>query len=276
MYKNGLRFDDTLAKNLDSEKKRVDMNKASLLIIDGGVGEGKTTLSVECAEYYQGCECNLKNQYALGGEEFMEKLQICYDNNMIVVIYDEAGDFNKRGSLTRFNQQLIRVFQTFRAFKILVILTLPNFNVIDNSLFDMKVPRMLLHCNKRTLSQGNYSGFSLYRMQYIKHKMQKLVIPEYAYTQVVPNFRGHFLDLSTERAKELDKISTAGKLNIVNQNVLESKNLVNIKEISKKIFRDHRWVRKKLRQFKLEPSLIHKKKKYYNSSVIDILMGETR
>ena len=35
-----------------------------------------------------------------------------------VIVYDEAGDFNRRGALTKSNAQLNRAFEACRAFKI--------------------------------------------------------------------------------------------------------------------------------------------------------------
>ena len=49
MAYNGQLFDDSLNKNIQGLKDRVAINKAAMLVIDGGVGEGKTTLAVEIA-----------------------------------------------------------------------------------------------------------------------------------------------------------------------------------------------------------------------------------
>ena len=42
LYKHGLPFSEKLKQNIDELIQRVKNNKASLIIIDGGVGEGKT------------------------------------------------------------------------------------------------------------------------------------------------------------------------------------------------------------------------------------------
>ena len=42
LYNYGLPFSKDLARNLDEQKERVKGRKASLIIIDGGIGEGKT------------------------------------------------------------------------------------------------------------------------------------------------------------------------------------------------------------------------------------------
>lgn len=271
LYDNGLPFSSTLDKNLDDIKLRVEKNKAALIIIDGGVGEGKTTLCVHCAEYISGEEIVFKDQLAMGGSDFAKKLKICHSKGKIVVIYDEAGDFNKRASLTKFNAMLNRIFETYRAFKILVILSLPSFSVLDNSLFDKQIPRLLLHCENRSERYGNYKGYSLYRMYYIKEKMKKLIVKPFGYNLVEPNFRGHFLDLKPERSKELDKFTVSGKLDILDHSEVAFEGLLSFYEISEKIDMSVGWIKKKMTALQIKEKKVYKNRKYFDSSIIDIL-----
>lgn len=273
-YSHGLPFDKTLAVSIDALRDRIERKKSAMIIIDGGLGEGKTTLAVHIADYYNNREISFKDQYSMGGDKFQEQLYICHEKGLPVIIYDESGDFSKRGALTKFNQRLNRVFETFRAFKILVILVLPNFNVLENQLLENKVPRMLINCHSRNRRQGNYRVYSLYRMHYIKHKMTKLVVKEYAYTQVTPNFRGHYLDLDPERSQELDRIGSQGKLEIITENVLEAKGLISIQGLCKRLQRSDIWIRGKLKKLKIKEQVIHKRRKYYDALVLDFLRNE--
>lgn len=275
-YAHGLPFSKGLDKNLEALKQRIDLNKASLLIIDGGVGEGKTTLAVECGEYFEEGPLELKLQLAMGGEQFQERLQMSIDSKKKVVIYDEAGDFNKRGSLTAFNQRLNRVFETYRGYGILVILCLPNFGVLDQQLFENKIPRLLINCYDRSKTYGNYRGYSLFRMFYLRHKMKKIIVPPHAYGQVEPNFYGHFLDLTPERNKELDKISTEGKREVLNENILQNRGLFHVMQIAKKLHKSRPWVTDKIRKLNLKPEYTYKKKNYYEGDIINILNEEVK
>ena len=46
MYNStGLPFNGRLAKSINDQRIRIKKKKASMIIIDGGVGEGKTTLA---------------------------------------------------------------------------------------------------------------------------------------------------------------------------------------------------------------------------------------
>lgn len=268
LYNHGLPFSRPLDRDLEDLKKRIEGKKASMILIDGGVGEGKTTLGVEVAEYYQGKPLNFKKQYAIGGDQFQEKLVLCYDSGLDVLIYDEAGDFNSRGALTSFNQMLNRIFDTFRAFKIMVILILPSFHVLDSPLFDKRIPRMLIHCQNRSKKSGDFTVYSLYRMYYLKHKMKKNIVPSYAYTGTTPNYRGHFLDLAPSKSIELEKISIEGKKQIISENILKNKGLVCYKDIARKMGKSVIWVRQKVGKLKIKEEQIYKKHKYFDSGIV--------
>lgn len=271
LYDHGLPFSKGLDINLTDIKIRVEKNKAALIVIDGGVGEGKTTLAVEVSEYIMEAEVIFKEQLAMGGSDFAKKLKICYKAGYIVIIYDEAGDFNKRGALTRFNAMLNRIFETYRAFKILVILVLPSFAVLDNSLFDKQIPRLLLHCEGRTDNYGDYKAYSLYRMFYIREKMKKLTVKPFAYNLVEPNFRGHFLDLKPERAKELDKFTISGKLDILDQGEITFDGMMSFYELSEKLEMSVSWIKKKMTALEVKEKKIYKNRKYFDQGVLDIL-----
>lgn len=276
LYPNGHPFSDGLPENLDLLDTRVHKGKASLIIIDGQVGEGKTTLGVEIADYY-----NLKKslpvieltaqgpQYAKGGLEFIKKIGVCYQEKLPANLYDEAGDFNKRGSLTQFNAMLNRTFETFRAFKCVVILTVPDFSVIDQSLFDKGIPRLLLHLTGRTDKTGNYAGYSLYRMLLLRQKMGKLgQMKNYAYKLVQPNFRGHFLDLDPERSKQLDRVSTNYKLQILQKSEIKLDGLMTYPDMAVKLMKSISWVRNTANVLKVKPKRTIKSVKYFDPDAL--------
>jgi len=284
-YDNGLPFQGTLDTNIIEWKDRVlKKNKAAMIIIDGGVGEGKTTLSVHIADFINGAYekqkdgtyktiknnfIDFKKQLSMGGEDFRKKLKGCFNEHLPVCIYDEAGDFEKRGSLTRFNAEMNRVFETYRAFKVVVILTLPSFKVLDNHLLDKQIARALVHCRDRNNFYGAYNGYSLYRMFYIQEKMKKLIVSPFAYNLVQPNFRGNFLDLLPARAQELDKLTTKGKLGILDE--VEVKGYINYAHISKYIGRSIVWVKKKVNQLGIIPAKTHKNKAYFEKNILETL-----
>jgi len=271
MYDNGRPFSDPLKANITSLHNRILAKKASMLVIDGGVGEGKTTLAVEAADEYQGSPIDLAKQKAIGGNDFQRKLNICVKEKLPVIIYDEAGDYNKRSALTKFNRQLNRVFETFRAFQILVIIVLPNFNVLDNALFDKQIPRMLLHCERRTRSYGTFRAYSLYRMFYIKKKMTKLTVSAQAYSSTTPNFYGQFLDLPPKRSNELELSSMKGKKDVIAKGAMANRGYQTVKQVAHSLGVSVEYVNKRVKQLDLSPVETMGRTRYFTSSLKDMI-----
>lgn len=283
LYKHGLPFSECLAENLKDLNQRVKNKKASLILVDGGVGEGKTTLMVEIADYINSLhghpviEIEVKNkkagpQLSMGGSDFLKKLHECHEKQLVCIIYDEAGDFTKRGSLTKFNAMLNRTFDTFRGYRILVILGLPNFNILDNNLFDNQIPRLLLHCHSRTIRSGSFSGYGLDEMNWIRFWMGKW--PKHrtkAYNNVTPNFRGHFLDISPKRSEELDTVSTTSKLSILKKSAVKIEGLLSYPEMATKLNRSVGWTRTAVNNLKIKPSRVIDRAKYFDSDVLNQL-----
>ena len=273
-----LPFCETLAKNLEELDKRVFvLNKASMIVIDGSVGEGKTTLAVHTADYFNklhdkppiALEPKNHPQLSMGGSEFTTCMRICFKTKEIILIYDEAGDFNKRGSISRFNQMLNRVFETYRGFRVVVILCLPCFDVLDNWLFLNCIPRLLLHCEKRGQKFGNYKGYSLYRMMYIRRYMKKFTIPHYAYTSVEPNFRGTFFDLAKERSEKLNILSITGKLGSLKKSEITLGGLLSYVALGEKLNRQHRWIRATAKRLNIRPVKVIDRVKYFDESALN-------
>jgi len=263
VYDHGLPFTEKLKENIDDQKLRIKGNKASMIVIDGQVGEGKTTIAVEVADVIEGERIDLREQLALGGGDFTRKLKLCYGKKKKVIIYDEAGDFNKRGALTKFNAMINRVFETFRAYNIVVILCLPSLYSLDSTLFDKGVIRLCLHVHGRSDTVGHYKGYSLYRSFYLRENMRKNVVKPFAYQQVHPNFYGHFLDLEPGRCRELDKISTKGKMDILDEGEIIYEGLLSMKDMMVSCDRSSIWVRKKLSSLGIMPKKIFKQVNYY-------------
>lgn len=276
-YKNGLPFDGDLADNLQFLVDRVKGKKASLIIINGGVGEGKTTMMVHVLDYINKLhnlpEIDLIDgtQMGMGGLDFMKKLRICAERKLPCLGYDEAGDFSKRGSLTQFNAMLNRTFETFRAFRCIVVIALPNFDILDQNLFDNKIPRLLIDCRNRSMTYGNYSAFSLYRMLLLKARMKKLQLKNYAFSLISPNFRGHFLDVSPERSKQLDRLSTKNKLSILKASEVRVEGLLTYPELATKLMKSVSWVRHSVSNLKLKHARIIDRVKYFDVNTLNRL-----
>ena len=276
---NQLPFSEKHAENLNYQIGRVELGKASLIIYDGGVGEGKTTKAVQDADYINArhrlppisLETKNSPQIAMGAEEFLKKLKLCHAQKLPVIIYDEAGDFNRRGALTKINSVLNRVFETYRGFKIIVMLVLPSFNVLDNSLFDKGIPRLLVNCYGRTKRQGNIRAYGVYRMSYIRAKMAKLIIKKFAYAQQSPNYRGHFKNLSPARIKALDNLSTKSKLGELDKGSIKLEGLKSTKELMNATGLSYQRIHKRLKLLGIKETRNIGLNKYYSPKTIEQL-----
>jgi len=275
-WANGLKIDSTLDKNLGECIQRIRNKKASLIIIDGGVGEGKTTLGVVCAKSIAkklGQEFSILDQVRQGGGDFLKGMDWATTHKRIVVVYDEAGDFNTRASLTYFNQSMNRVFETYRALGIIVILCLPSFADVDTSLMKKKISRMLVHCYARNNNYGNYKVYSLWRMWYLKTKFAKVTVPDDAFKFVSANFFGRFRDLDPKDSDLLELHSIKGKKDIIRKGMLQERGLLPIKTIAHKtgysIETIRRYIkRKKMKGEKYGATL------YYHKEIIENIIVE--
>jgi hypothetical protein len=276
VYDTGFTFDVALASNIRDVYDRVkNQHKGGAIVIDGGIGEGKTTLAVQIADYINKLDgkppiiIDKKTgfQIAMGGQQFIEKLQVTYKEGYPVIIYDEGGDFSRRGSLTQFNQTLNRIFETYRAFKIIVIICLPNFKNLDGSLLEKNIPRFMLHCQERNINRGSFKGYSLYRMFYIAHYMKKIVVSSFAYQIVGANFNGDFLNLEPEREKALDNLSTNSKLNEAEQAEIKMAGLISARDIARKLAKSLAWISLALRDLNIMPAKKIKKLAYYKEDI---------
>ncbi len=276
LYKNGRPFSETLVRGLGEQVGRIDYGKASLVIVDGGVGNGKTTLGVHIADYIQGSEIDLDNQLAVGGNDFVKKLYQGTKKDYKVVIYDESGDFDRRGAISRFNRMLNRIFDTYRTFQIVIILILPSFKVLENDIFDKKIPRILLNTHNKTSNYASFRAYSLYRMYLLKNRMQKLNVPPQAYNLITPNFRGHFKDLSPERSKKLDKISSQAKQDILEEYNLIEDGLLSYKDMARELSKSVIWVKQKVSELRLKHEKTLRNTKYFNEEVLKTLEGEVQ
>jgi len=265
---------DLVETNIDKAIIRKNLKKPVLPIIDGGLSTGKTTLAIllmDMINVKHGLPIvDLDNpiQYAMGGEDFIRKLKQCYEHRLPVITYDEAGDFSRKGALTKFNKTLNRVFETFRAYQIIVIMVLPNFSKLSRDIFDNKIPSFLIHLKERKECYGVAHFYENKSMFYIMHNMKSDIFPEASYSKVYPNFKIRFRDLSPERSKQLDKLSTLGKREFLEMAEIKLHGLLSYDDIAMSLHKSKIWVKKKVSIMNIKPQIIYKKVKYFSNDVV--------
>lgn len=276
-----IREKDALTHFIDSLVERIEIGKGSLLIIDGGLGEGKTTLAIEIADYinekYAGKDIEIEScQYSIGAEKFVNHLTLCYHKGFHVCVYDEAGDFNKRSSLANMNKHLNNVFNMYRSLKVLVIICLPSASFLDSDLFLKGIVRGALHLHKRDKVKGYYAGYDLDRINWVKKKMDFSPTKSLAYSKVKPNFEGEFYNLPEPRATLLDKVSTKGKLDFLFKTARDMENLITRQELQKMFGISKEQLVYCFKKNFIKAETIIKHKAYYNKSIIPILKNSLK
>jgi hypothetical protein len=271
---------DKLAYNICRQIVRIEKRKASLIIIDGMLGEGKTTLALHLADYIEGREVPLEEYIAMGGKEFTRMLPEAFQRRQKVLIYDEAGDYDSKGALTAFNRMLNQVFNTFRVFRLVVILVLPSFLALDKSLWFKGIPRLLIHVRPRR-NLGFFDVYNADRAQWIKAKaegnapnMKKLVKIHDSYKLTTPNFSGVFYNVSPERSHQLDMYGIKGKTAIYAQAAIVGQGLVSYYDIAHALDRSEIWVKKAIIKLKIKHLIKKSRRKYFDKSVIGVLREE--
>lgn len=268
---------NVITDNLKKFKQRVKKkNLASVVIIDGGLGLGKTTTAVQMASYIQGSPIDFKRQLALGGAELMEKLDICHKDKLPVLIYDEASDFNRRGALTKFNAKVNRVFDVCRSFKVIIIVVLPCVVVLDKDMFNKGIVRATFHVADKSINYNLVWAYSAYRSSYLIRDLKdskKNPVLGKAYLKTHFNFDFRTYNLTEERAKELEKYSNNAKLKVLRNSTVRLQGLSNMDQLAEQLGMSKGWVALTLRSKKIPCKAVHHRVKYFDSSALIRLKG---
>lgn len=266
-----------ITDNLKEIDKRVrKKNLASVFLIDGGLGKGKTTTAVQMASWIQGSPIDFKKQLALGGGELTEKLLICQKEKLPVLVYDEASDFNRRGALTKFNAEINRVFDVCRSFKVVIIIVLPCVVVLDKDLFNKGIVRAVFHVADKSKNFNLCWAYSAYRACYLIRDLKdskKNPVLGKAYLKTHPNFDFRTYDLTKERAKELEKFSNGAKLKVLRSTTVRLQGLSNMKQLAEQLGMSKGWVSLTIRTKKIACKAVYHRVKYFDSGAMMKLKG---
>lgn len=215
-------LDAKLRENLDYFIKHVQKLKACIIIIDGGLGVGKTSTAITIAKEIQPNFDEAK-QVGRGTEQFTEAWEYTEKevkvkrNGIKVCVFDEAQDFDRANHATKRNRALKMFFNTFRDSKTLLILCLPHFRRLDVSIYETRAVQMLLHLDEQFSGyvEGRaYDLESLLRMlDYLhrnrndKHLSGLNVYKKGGWS----NFYFRVKKVSAEEQKKQDRASNSGK-----------------------------------------------------------------
>ena len=273
------RMEPLLLQNLMDCAELIQAQHPVIIWVDGILGEGKTTLTGQICDVLNNKPVEFSKFLGMGGPNFLK----IYNESMAKLnacAYDEAGDFNKRGALSRLNTEVNKILQTFRQFKICIIMSLPRFYWSDTTLFELGVVRMLLHCHGRGRSFGRFNAYLPDSLGWLVHYAQTLKTSkkrvDLCYGMVKPNFRGLFYDYPKKRRDELSRYSLAGKKEITRRAAVSQQNLISLRDIAAKLGMKDYTVRRNISLTGLKPSQTICQTHYFDKRTVNKLLDKIK
>jgi ABC-type oligopeptide transport system ATPase subunit len=260
--------------NLDQIYERIEKRLPSLIIIDGGSGQGKSTFGTEIVDYYNNKKglppINLTGvQYAKGGKDFTKKLRQAHADKYPAIIYDEGGDLNRKTTLSKFNRTMDMVFNQLRIYDLVIILITQSVGYLENDLFTKGIVRMLINCYGRTnLTKSYFRAYELDRINYLRQAIKKEVTPIKAYQKITANNYGVFYNISQEREDTLHEVGYAKKDEDISLSDIKMDGLINYQEIAHRTKQSITTVKIKIGRLHIKPEKLYKKKAYFKEEII--------
>jgi len=257
-YKNGKPFNGLITPSLIEAKKRIkEMELPCAILVVAPPGKGKTTLAVHLAEEYRGGKpIDFKKSIGNGFEHFNKLLaESREDEETDVLIYDDAGDIDKFKFMSDMNFKIRRILQLYRqGNQKLLIMCLQDFSNLDSSILNLEVIQFMYYIPQRHAGYADYWCYSLNRMFWLLHHMQKFSkARSRAYRVVNPNYYGHFLNLEPKRSDELKEYSIIEKNKHLDKLAGVNKDFEDVNDMSLVVGRQVRWVKGKLNEKGIKP-----------------------
>lgn len=270
-------------KLLDDAQRELDGNASlPVIFIDGGQLSGKTTLAVQGIDYI-----NKKNgkplmdledydnvQYAMGGEQFLRKLPQASSQGYRIVVYDEAGDYARKGAMTRFNKVMDKAIDVMRVHKCIIIFVCHYFpKQVPSEMMDKGLVSCLVHCVSRKPGE-NRTHVKVYDKEscayMVNHWIKLVKVPGHIY-RLTPNFVFTFKDLEPERSKQLANLGRSKKKELWDMSEIRLNGLMTQQEMASQLNMSIQWVRNKIKELSEEEEKKYKNKKYYALSTLEAL-----
>jgi hypothetical protein len=215
---NGKRWwmDGYLRQNFDFVRTKVSHKIAHrrsdlFVIIDGPVGSGKSTLSFQCARYFDPTFDLSRVVFSV--DEFLRVIIDATPGQ--AVVFDEAIIVNSRSALTEFNKKVIIAMTQIRSKGLYIFFNIPSVFDLDRNLV-LNRCHLLLHCFQDTFGdRGRYLSFDHDKLKILYLKGKRLYSYGYPKANFFAQFREYFpldrLEYEKKKQKEIAKQAKPSK-----------------------------------------------------------------
>jgi adenylate kinase family enzyme len=261
---------DLSVLSLDDIEKRRQHNFPSVIIVDGHSGQGKSTFAVEICDYLNGRPIVFSEALFMGYKQFTLGLDTAKDLGYKAVIYDEAGDFDKSSYMSQVNKLINRVFDTFRSTNIIVIMVLPSFFRLPDSLYEKGLARVLYHIHDRA-RVGRFTGYDMNTQVTMRDWSKKKGIGYRikVYNIVESCLTGKFLDLPPERSKALSDYCNKHKKGERRDVALNLSNLKDLNALAVQFGCSYVTMRTVVGMSQVPPTNTYKRKMYFDENAVN-------
>lgn len=200
--------DNFLKNNFDYIRPKVSNKIAHrrsdmFIIIDGPVGSGKTTLSFQCARYFDPIFCLERVVFSV--DDFLRVLIEASPGQ--AVVFDEAIIVNSRSALTDFNKKVIIAMTQIRSKGLYIFFNIPSVFDLDRNLV-LNRCHLLLHCYQDSFGdRGKFCVFDKDKMKTLYLKGKRLYSYAFPKANFVARFTEYFdlnrTDYENKKQKEI-------------------------------------------------------------------------
>lgn len=164
--------------------RRSDM----FIIIDGPVGSGKTTLSFQCAKYFDPTFDLSRVVFSV--DDFLTALIKATPGQ--AVVFDEAIIVNSRSALTEFNKKVIIAMTQIRSKGLYIFFNIPSVFDLDRNLV-LNRCHLLLHCYQNHFGdRGRFCVFDHDKMKMLYFKGKRLYSYQFPKANFIAQFTEYF------------------------------------------------------------------------------------
>tara|TARA_R100001530_G_scaffold135776_1_gene113885 strand:- start:787 stop:1674 length:888 start_codon:yes stop_codon:yes gene_type:complete len=186
--KNIIFLDNLLKKKLDYGKKRLKNNWDMVLVVDGEVGVGKSTIAKTIGWYMSNGTLTI-DHLCIGTDEFIDRMQK-FDKGSTIILDESSLSIRSTSFMSQKFKTIMNIFDVCRQQNFCLILVAPEFFQLSRQIVVNRA-KFLIHCYEKS----GRRGFFMYFGSKKKRQLYEIGKKRYgSYDSPKSNFRGRFTD----------------------------------------------------------------------------------